>query len=529
MKLKHLLLPISLTLLLSSLTCINQDYIEVNASSNYVVSTNGCSSGKMPTYLDLNSSSEDEIRSYYSSLNSLSNDERSGKNVLSNLKSILFNMNYYSYAQVSDIYAITDRDWINSPTLTSGTYNSNNKTVSDFSSSKEATSNPYIKMLYVDYSKIETTPLLKEDKSANFDKEHVWCQSRGFKADSGAKGPAGTDLHNLIAGDSFVNRQIHNNNPYGFVDTKDKEGELEYTKENVRGSILHKSNKDESNVVFEPMDEYKGDVARAIFYMAARYNNISGNDTITQFEPNLTLVNYATSNGENEESSASKAVGIGILSDLLAWHHLDPVSDHEIYRNDLIYRNYQGNRNPFIDFPTWVDAIWGSVNNDGTNYNETPVGVINPLKDSINDRDLSLSTRSIILNKDGVAAISAKTRDNSDISWRVIDSNIVNIDKTVTKSDESLNITALSIGTTKLIAKANIDGIDIEISVDIEVKEKGFELSNEMLIIGGAILAFIILIIIIVIYIKSNKKNKKKIEKVIKKTTKNIVKSKKKK
>ena len=45
------------------------------------------------------------------------------------------------------------------------------------------------------------------------------------------------------------------------------------------------------------------------------------------------------------------------LSTLLEWHRTDPVSDEERRRNDLIF-GAQGNRNPFVDHPEFVDEIY---------------------------------------------------------------------------------------------------------------------------------------------------------------------------
>ena len=59
---------------------------------------------------------------------------------------------------------------------------------------------------------------------------------------------------------------------------------------------------------------------------------------------------------------------MGLLSDLLAWNKKDPVDEYEVHRNNLLYKNYTNNRNPFIDFPNWADAIWGTADLDGTNY-----------------------------------------------------------------------------------------------------------------------------------------------------------------
>ena len=50
---------------------------------------------------------------------------------------------------------------------------------------------------------------------------------------------------------------------------------------------------------------------------------------------------------------------MGILQDLLEWNKLDPVDEFEIHRNNLLYRNFSFNRNPFIDFPEWAEYIWG--------------------------------------------------------------------------------------------------------------------------------------------------------------------------
>jgi hypothetical protein len=50
------------------------------------------------------------------------------------------------------------------------------------------------------------------------------------------------------------------------------------------------------------------------------------------------------------------------LSTLLAWHELDPVDDFERQRNEKIYTTYQHNRNPFIDHPTWVTAVFDPDN-----------------------------------------------------------------------------------------------------------------------------------------------------------------------
>lgn len=85
---------------------------------------------------------------------------------------------------------------------------------------------------------------------------------------------------------------------------------------------------------------FKGDVARAAFYLAIRYNGLSVSDGF----PSQTGV-------------------LGDLETLLQWHKDDPVDDFEMNRNNVIY-TWQNNRNPFIDYPELVDYIWGEKQNE---------------------------------------------------------------------------------------------------------------------------------------------------------------------
>ncbi len=463
---------------------------KASATTNYVIATNGCQAASdLPTTIYLDEVEKADVRAYYSSLNGLDESERKGTNLLKNLKSILYNMNYYAYGGwskngVSTIYSITDRDWVNSPisSFTSGTYNSSNNTITKYNHVNELHANPYIHMLYVDYSVETATPAKKNlsDQNPYFDKEHVWCQSRGFKAhseeDVAAIGPAGTDLHHLIAGDSYVNQKPHNNNPYGFVATissSDGTGNRPSTVNNKKGTAVHTSIYDEASEVFEPQDSDKGDIARAIFYMAARYNNWSGTDTITDYEPFLNIANYATSSGRTEYSTATSPVCMGILSDLLAWNKIDPVDEYEIHRNDLIYRNYQGNRNPFIDFPQWADYIWGTTDLQGNNYNSTPTGSADPAhdvvyykgNDGIHVTDVTLNETSLSIDRfvtptvTLTATISPNNATNKAVTWSTSDANIATVSNGV--------VTALKAGTVTITVTSLDGGISASCTITI--------------------------------------------------------------
>jgi hypothetical protein len=84
---------------------------------------------------------------------------------------------------------------------------------------------------------------------------------------------------------------------------------------------------------------WKGDVARAVFYMCIRYNG-------------LQLV----SGNPNDTTSFQ----LGDLDSLLAWHQMDPPDDFEMFRNNYIH-TWQQNRNPFIDHPELVEYVYGNM------------------------------------------------------------------------------------------------------------------------------------------------------------------------
>ncbi len=157
----------------------------------------------------------------------------------------------------------------------------------------------------------------------DWNREHVWAKSHG---DFGNDPPAGTDAHHIRPTDVSVNSA---------------RGNLDF---DMGGSPVAEAPgcfKDSDS--FEPRDAVKGDVARMIFYMATRYEGGSG-------VPDLEVVD-AVNTYPNPQH--------GKLSQLILWNSQDPPDDFEINRNDVIYYQYQENRNPFIDHPEYVDAIWG--------------------------------------------------------------------------------------------------------------------------------------------------------------------------
>ena len=174
-----------------------------------------------------------------------------------------------------------------------------------------------------------------------YNREHIIPQS---VFDSNA--PMRGDAHFVVPSDKYVNAQ-RGNLPFGKVQTAN------YTSTNgsKRGNNLNSGySAGYSNDVFEPINEFKGDIARMYFYFVTRYE-----DGLTGFNP------YDMFDG-----SANQALTQTFLNILYTWHIQDPVSQREIARNDAIFVE-QNNRNPFIDHPEYVQSIWGSLlSNDQT-------------------------------------------------------------------------------------------------------------------------------------------------------------------
>lgn len=173
------------------------------------------------------------------------------------------------------------------------------------------------------------------NSGSGWNREHVWAKSRG---DFGTSQGAGTDVHALRPCDISVN-SARNNRWFDY-------GNQEY----IDGDGPTGSYTNDTAWVWEPRDIVKGDVARMIFYMATRYEGENG-------EVDLELVNYIPLDNNTNDPIHAK------LNTLILWHQEDPVDDWERNRNDIIYYDYQENRNPYIDHPEFVEEIWGSTAN----------------------------------------------------------------------------------------------------------------------------------------------------------------------
>lgn len=115
------------------------------------------------------------------------------------------------------------------------------------------------------------------------------------------------------------------------------------------GTLKGKFVTNSSLTVVEPIDEFKGDIARAFLYFATCYEN-----QMPTFYSNSSLNVKVMFDG-----SKNKVFSDDFLEVLIEWHFMDPPSQREKDINDLLYYNHQGNRNPFIDHPEYASLIWG--------------------------------------------------------------------------------------------------------------------------------------------------------------------------
>lgn len=259
----------------------------------------------------------------------------SGYALKTQLKKIIDNVNdalpteYISidngYGGLYVTYETSDRDY----------YFENNGTVLDIYSEKPIGTDSYEYTYEIESPDDRDPGSGGTSEGQYYNREHIIPQNV-FNESS----PERNDAHFVVPSDKYVNSQ-RGNFPFGVVGTSN------YTSSNgsKRGNNLNSGySAGYSGVVFEPINEFKGDVARMHFYFATRYeDNITGYDS------------YAMFNGTSTQVFETPFFNI-----LYQWHINDPVSQREIDRNSAIF-NRQNNRNPFIDHPEFVASIWGNL------------------------------------------------------------------------------------------------------------------------------------------------------------------------
>jgi endonuclease I len=220
------------------------------------------------------------------------------------------------------------------------------------------------------------------DGGATYNREHVFCCSwLGIDTPSNSYVGVGSDLFNLRPCNSTIN-STRSNTPFGSDASTGSYGQ--------------------TGAYWYPGDADAGTIARNLFYMATRWADMG----LT-----LTEVTGTPSYGSLQG---------GDLSSLLHWHYKHGVDNFERRRNDLIYDNYQHNRNPYVDHPEYVWAIFGGGNNNSRIY----VGSTNP-GDGVSMVDVSLGrvmkngtigTTTVTMNKTGAHPTTFDITPGGDIT-----------------------------------------------------------------------------------------------------------------
>ncbi|KAF5186234.1 Extracellular ribonuclease [Thalictrum thalictroides] len=248
-------------------------------------------------YLSLEFACED-VSHYYASI-----DHKEGKDLMKELNSIISSHKSLSYKEVWKALKLLDAADDENP---------------------EASSD------VIEIYSLRVVPKLLAGKPEGWNREHLWPRSYGLN-----DGPSLTDLHNIRPADVNVNSS-RGNKYYGECLATSTNCLKPANKEAAYDTEADKK-------IWAPPVQVRGDIARAIMYMATCYgfNQSDGS-------PNLRLSDSPSA--ENKE--------MGLLSTLLKWNELDPPSRTEQLRNNRVCRLYQHNRNPFVDHPEYANLIW---------------------------------------------------------------------------------------------------------------------------------------------------------------------------
>ena len=335
----------------------------------------------IPSILKVNAE-EIDVATYYSNISSTS----TGNDLKISLYNLIKGHTVYGYNSAEIAMRTTDRNWELSP-------DPNDK-------------NPKMRLLYAQYN--ESNPQLwgtfhgsitddgvtyginaNGGKDAIWNKEHIWAQSNGIS------GAAKSDLHHLMAADKKLNNS-RSSFDFGNVSIK-----------NACEDVFGNKTTNYLSGVFEPADEYKGDIARALMYMATRYYSGDGAGA------KLTLQSESGSTGT-----------MGGIEDLLLWNQQDAPDSFEVNRNGLV-QTFQHNRNPYIDHPEYACRVWGNTNEKTRQICSADRYVASaPTSITLSNDSLTIS----VYETSQLSVTSVTPSDASNmVSWKSSNSNIATI------------------------------------------------------------------------------------------------------
>ncbi len=241
-----------------------------------------------------------------------------------------------------------------------------------------------------------------------WNREHVYTQTAFPNSDD--------DNHNIFACEGQINNY---------------RGNLKFAEGGERLTVFgHVTDCYKTSSTFEPCDDAKGEIARACMYCTIYYGY------------NLTQI----------FDSVETAV---------KWHVQHPVSPREIYRNNVVY-GLQGNRNPFVDHPSYANTIWS------TSYTYTlpdPVSEGAPAP-KVDVTGVSVSPTSLKIEVDQsstlTATVTPNNATNKNINWTSADSSVATVNNGVVKG--------VGVGSTTIKAKTVDGGFEATCSVTVSEK-----------------------------------------------------------
>ena len=255
------------------------------------------------------------------------------------------------------------------------------------------------------------------------------------------------DLHHLTPSDAAANT-AKSNYPLGEVDSPLFDNGV--TKVGTGQANGRATN------LFEPADEYKGDFARMYLYFVTCYQDYSWKSSaLSMFAQN----SYPTLNAYGQ-------------SLLLKWHRQDPVSQKEIDRNNAVY-SFQGNRNPFIDYPNMVEYIWGDSKNYEFSFSgqSTSAPSISISNDKIEfgyiGTETSKDKEIYIKGKNLTTDITAKLLNNDSGDFSLGMSNLPAHELNTTGINLAITFSPRSIGTRNVTLRLSSDELSAPVDITI--------------------------------------------------------------
>ena len=237
----------------------------------------------------------------------------------------------------------------------------------------------YVWEIYSDcefeYEKDRTSNTTQTGECKGYNREHAMCQSwfgttslAGKEMSSSKKNSPGSDIFHIYPTSYGMNSR-RGNRPYGEVASAQftsgngsKYGtsvSSVFVENSVAGAYVEGSVNMSTNV-FEPADEYKGDIARSYFGTMVKWAGEWAFNKVVEGRVIFDASIDADTHYGAENNYGFTNYGLALM---LSWHRQDPVSQKEVDRNNGIQKT-QGNRNPFIDYPYLAEYIWGEMSGE---------------------------------------------------------------------------------------------------------------------------------------------------------------------